>query len=91
VCEKMKMKMCEFASQIPSPFIHTRDFSKNVVQSTPTLTRGPGACQLASMGQPVINPRRQGTLYTLHVVRGSHIGSETVVEFASSPMTPATP
>jgi hypothetical protein len=29
-------------------------------QSTPTLTRGPRACQSFTMGQPIGNPKRQG-------------------------------
>jgi hypothetical protein len=101
VRKKTRTRMREFASQIPSPFIHSRDVWKNVVRdawcphppplSTLTLTRGPGVRRSVSMGQQVGNPRRQCAPQMLCAVRESRVGSGTVAVIASAPTTPTAP
>jgi hypothetical protein len=99
-CKKARMRMHESVGQIPSPFIHSHDIWKKhharclvfaPSQSTPTLTRGPGAHQSISMGQPIGNSRRQGTPQMLHAVHDSRVYLGTMAVIASTPTTLVAP
>jgi hypothetical protein len=86
-------------ARFPPPFIHSHDIWKKCharrlvfvapMQSTPTLTRGPGARQSVSVGQPIGNPKRQVAPQMLHATRGRHVSSGTVAVIASAPTMPA--